>query len=243
MINLSFMKNIPMFNRLSDQALKGIGAALKTRTLAAGEILFNLGDLGDELFIVETGSLAIFVPDAEKPGTESPIRIFGPCEMFGEMALIDQQPRSLSARALEESQVLILTGNDFRDLLRDYPDIALQVMAGLSDRIRYTTDFLGEVQEWVKRVAEGKYHKEFKPSTNYNDRSMEELAAEFAQMAAQVQQREEELRQEIIKLQVKIDDEKRQRQVSEITGTDYFNALRSRAKELRQQNAEKETEE
>ena len=66
---------------------------------------------------------------------------------------------------------------------------------------------------------------------------MEELAADFAQMAAQVQKREQELQREIYRLQVKIDHEKRERQVSEITETDYFQTLRTRAKDLREQNA------
>ncbi len=231
------LNTVPLFSHLAAEALTEVANALQPQTLAASAILFNQGDPGDELYLVESGQVAIFAPDPANPGSESPIRVFQAGQIFGEMALIDHKPRSLSARALTDSQMRVLNGEDFRRLLRDYPDIALQVMAGLNERIRYTTDFLGEVQDWVKRVAEGKYEREFKPEAGYKDATMEELAADFAQMAAQVQKREQELQREIYRLQVKIDHEKRERQVSEITETDYFQTLRTRAKDLREQNA------
>jgi CRP-like cAMP-binding protein len=230
-----------MFNRLSEQALGEVQAALKPRHLANSELLFNQGDPGDELFIVQEGSIAIYVPSKDNPGTERPIRIFGPGEVLGEMALIDGRPRSVSARALDASLVYVLTGDDFRRLLRQYPDMAVAVMGGLSDRIRYTTEFLSEVQDWVKRVAEGKYDRAFKPSADYQDRSISALAGEFAQMAAQVQKREEELRKEIMQLRIEIDEAKRQKQVREIVETDFFHDLQSKAQSMRKQRKEQDT--
>lgn len=95
------LKQISLFSQLDDQDLATAAAALKTRQLAQGEILFNLGDVGDELFIVQSGRIAIFTPSQDKPGEEQPIRIFEPGETVGEMALIDNHPRSLSGRSLE----------------------------------------------------------------------------------------------------------------------------------------------
>jgi CRP-like cAMP-binding protein len=161
------------------------------------------------------------------------VRIFTQQQALGEMALIDGQPRSMSARALEPSEVLVLAGDAFRDLLRRQPDLALAVMAGLNDRIRYTTEFLGEVQGWVKRVAEGNYDRQFSASSDYQDNSIAALAAEFSQMAAQVRQREEQLRQELKQLRIEIDQSKKEREVSEIVESDFFQDLASRAKQLR----------
>jgi len=233
MTEIAGLKNMLMFSRLPDAAFNEVAAALKPRALAAGEILFRMGDPGSELFIVNTGRVAIYTPDAAKPGEEHPIRIFEADEVLGEMALIDNQPRSLSARALEASEVLVLTGDDFRRLLRAYPDMALAVMAGLNDRIRYTTEFLSEVREWIQRVAKSQYDRTFTASKDYQDRSVEALAAEFAQMAAQVQQREDELRKEVMELRIEINETKRQRQLDEITETDYFQTLQNQAKKLR----------
>ncbi len=232
------LREITMFSQLSAAVLKEVYTALQKRGFKAGEILFNQGDPGEELFIVEKGRIAIFVPNPDDPGSERPLRIFVAGESFGEMALIDNKPRSASARCLDDTEVLVLTGTDFLRLLRTYPDMSLQVMSALNERIRYTTNFLSEVQEWVQRIAEGKYDRDFAPSADYQDRSIEALAAEFAQMAAKVQQREEELRQEVIKLRIHIDNEKRKRQVGEITETDYFQHLRTRAQELREETEE-----
>jgi CRP/FNR family transcriptional regulator len=226
------LDRIQMFSQLSIEAKQEVKAVMRTRPLAAGELLFNLGDPGDEMYIVQTGRVAIFMP-SEKSEEERPVRIFTPQQALGEMALIDGQPRSMSARALEPSEVLVLAGDDFRDLLRRQPDLALAVMAGLNDRIRYTTEFLGEVQGWVKRVAEGKYDRQFSASADYQDNSIAALAAEFSQMAAQVRQREEQLRQELTQLRIEIDQSKKEREVSEIVESDFFQDLASRAKQLR----------
>lgn len=235
MTDIKQLKQTSIFGRLSDEALSKVAEALKTRELEAQTVLFNQGDPGNELFVVQRGRIAIYVPSKDQPGEERPIRIFEAEEVLGEMALIDDQPRSASARALEASTVLTLSGDDFQQLIRQHPEMALAVMAGLNDRIRYTTDFLGEVRGWVKRVAEGKYDRQFSASSGQGDRSISALAAEFAQMAAQVKQREENLRKELTQLRIQIDDDKRKRQVDEIVDSDYFQTLRSQAKKLRDQ--------
>lgn len=232
MIERSSLKGIYLFNQLSDERLDEVAAALERRQFAAGEVLFHKGDAGDELFIVHDGGVAIFEPNPERPGQERPLRVFEPGEVLGDMALIDFQPRSLSARAVGPTQTLVLKGEDFRQLLQDEA-MALGVMSGLNDRIRYTTEFLGEVRKWVGLVAEGKYKQTFDSSVGQQDQTLSALAAEFARMATQVQQREDALRQEIDQLKIEIDETKRKRQVSEITETDFFKDIQSRAAELR----------
>ncbi len=253
MIESNALREIYMFSRLSDQTLAEVAMALETRQFAAGTLLFHKGDPGDEMFIVAEGSVAIFEPSADRPGKERPLRIFRAGQVFGEMALIDFMPRTLSARALEPTRTFVLKGDDFRHLLRDH-EMARAVMAGLNDRIRYTTDFLGEVrewigriakgqyetaqfftdmQEWVKQVAQGEYEGTLRSEAQYRDRTIATLAAEFARMASQVREREDALRQEIAKLRIEIDETKRQRQVEEITESDYFKDIEARARDLR----------
>ena len=227
------LREIGIFQRLPDEALAGVKDALTLRSYDAGEVLFNQDDIGNELMIVREGRVAIYTPSEEKPGEERPIRVFEPNEAFGEMALIDRKPRSLSARALAPSQVWVLTGEAFRRLIREIPDVALAVMAELNGRIRYTTQFLEEVRQWIKRISEANYQKDFEPDTDYQDPSLRNLAAEFAQMAAQVQQREAELRKEVFRLRIQIDESKKEQQVSEIVESDYFQSLREQAKKLR----------
>jgi class 3 adenylate cyclase/CRP-like cAMP-binding protein len=235
MTNLELLRNVPMFERLSDDVLSEVEGALRLRSFEAGEVLFNQGDPGDGLFIVRTGRVAIYTPDAEHDGDERPIRIFEAGEVLGEMALIDDQPRSLSARALEESTVLVLSGDEFRRLLARQETLALGVMAGLNERIRYTTDFLGEMRQWVQRIGAGEYDRALASDRTYEDRSIAALAAEFARMAVQVKEREEALRRQVRRLSIQIDQAKKDRQVEEIVESDYFQSLRAQAKKLREQ--------
>jgi CRP-like cAMP-binding protein len=218
-----------------------------------------MGDPGEELYIVEQGRLAIFAPSDSSPGEEQPIRIFRPGGVVGEMAVIDRQPRSLSARALEPTFVLGLRGETFRRLLRQNPDMALAVMVGLNDRIRYTTEFLNEVrgwvgrlsqddyeresvademQGWMKQLSAGRYDETIQATANVADPTIANLAAEFATMAAQVQKREQQLRREIAQLRIEIDEVKRKREVEDITGTDYFQSLRAKVKTMREEQGE-----
>jgi CRP-like cAMP-binding protein len=258
MIATGLLKNSYMFSRLSEERLAAIYAGLESRELHSGEILFNMGEPGDELFIVESGQVAIFSPNKDNQGQEKPIRIFRTGGILGEMALIDRQPRSLSARALEPSRVLVLAGGDFRRLVEQDADVAFAVMYGLSDRIRYTTEFLNEVRSWVGRVTQGDYSSDkfldevrgwvqhlsageyeaaYRPKI-YHDQTLATLAAEFAKMAAVVQQREKELQQEIAQLKIEINEAKRKEDVEEIKESDFFRSIQAQAKAMREQREE-----
>jgi CRP-like cAMP-binding protein len=159
---------------------------------------------------------------------------------------------------VQDTRVLVLKGDDFRRLLQDH-DMAQAVMSGLNDRIRYTTDFLGEVrdwigrmaagqyetaqffsdmQAWVQQLAEGDYGQPDEFQAQYRDQTIASLAAEFARMAAQVKEREEELRHEIAQLKIEIDETKRKREVDEIVESDFFQDIQARARELRRKRGD-----
>jgi CRP-like cAMP-binding protein len=230
------LKNILMFSQLSEADLAGVTGALVERAIPAGQVLFKQGDPGDELIIVKAGSIAIYAPLEGDAARGQPIRVFQPGELLGEMALIDQKPRSLSARAETESVILTLNGASFKRLLADNPEVGLSVMGGLSERIRYTTDFLSEVRTWVRKIAEGSYHTRaiVDESSKYQDKTISALAAEFAQMASKVQEREDTLRKEVAQLRIEIDESRRKKESSEIMGTEYYQSLKEKVKKLRQ---------
>ena len=230
------LRSVVLFSQLPEDALADVTACLKSRQLEAGEVIFNLGDPGDELIIVAEGSVAIYAPDENDPQKGQPIRVFQPGEMLGEMALIDQKNRSLSARAEEKSAILTLGGEDFHRLMKQNPEMPPSVMAGLSDRIRYTTDFLSEVRDWVQRITQGNYQTSgIIDSDKYEDETLATLAADFAKMAAQVKEREETLRKEVAQLRIEIDETKRKKEAERIMGSDYYKSLQEKVKTLRQQ--------
>src|SRR5574341_1488039 len=124
------LRNIYLFAHLSDARLSQIAPVLERRTLKKGDVVFNRGDAGDALYLVEQGQLAIFAPDPANPGEEKPIRLFHKEDALGEMALIDHQPRSLSARAEQDSVVLVLKDSDFRRFVSEDADLAFAVIGG-----------------------------------------------------------------------------------------------------------------
>ncbi|MDX9991949.1 MAG: cyclic nucleotide-binding domain-containing protein [Anaerolineales bacterium] len=227
----------PLFVSLSAAEIKSLAAHLKTRSLSAGQILFNLGDSGSEMILVRAGQIAIYMPEPGSPQTGQALRIFKAGEILGEMALIDHLPRSASARAESDCAIASLSIADFRDLLASQPQVAMSVMRGLSGRIRYTTDFIGEIRQWVKRLAEGNYAAIQTPG-KVHDTSLSALAADFVRMAAQVQAREEKLKQEVAQLRIQIDEKQRREKATEITESEYFRNLQAKLRAMRAQDEE-----
>lgn len=236
----SLLKDLPMFAQFSDPALVEIESQFKPRSLAAGEVLFNQGDPGDELILVTGGKLAIYAPEDGSPAKGQPIRVFTNGAILGEMALIDHKPRSLSARAEEVSTILALSRDDFNRLRRENPELSDGIMCGLSDRIRYTTEFLGEVRQWVQRITEGNYQSGIDGGTGqkYADSSLAALAADFSKMAARVKEREDTLKQEVAMLRIEIDETKRREDASQIMNSEYYRSLKAKVNEIRQKKSE-----
>ncbi len=233
-LNILLKKNA-IFKTLSDEAIDKLANGLKTRLLQKGEVLFNLGDSGDEMILVRRGKIAIYMPDLNQPQTGQALRIFQSGDILGEMALIDRLPRSASARAEVRSVIATLDYETFKRLLEDHPDLAMEMMSGLSGRIRYTTTFIGEIRQWVQRMAEGNYQDIHSSGEVQQDSSLSALAADFVRMAAQVRAREEKLQQEVAQLRIEIDENKRRQEVSQITTSDYYISLKEKLKALREE--------
>jgi CRP-like cAMP-binding protein len=234
---ITILRKNAIFKTLSDDALNKLSVGLKTRSLQAGEVLFNLGEPGSEMIVVQEGKIAIYMPENNRPEAGQALRIFQPGDILGEMALIDRLPRSASARAETQAVIATLDSSSFQSLLADHPEVAMEVMSELSGRIRYTTDFIGEIRQWVQRMAEGNYQSIQAPD-QLQDSSLSALAADFVRMAAQVRAREEKLQQEVAQLRIQIDENKRQQEVSQITESDYYINLKEKLKALREQENE-----
>lgn len=222
-----------MFKSLTPAEAETLAGRLKTRSLHAGEVLFNLGDPGEEMILVREGQIAIYMPDPNRPEAGQALRIFKAGDILGEMALIDHLPRSASARAESDATIAALNFDDFRTLLASQPEVATSVMSGLSGRIRYTTDFIGEIRQWVQRLAEGNYEA-IKAPGEVKDTSLSALAAEFVRMAGQVREREEKLKQEVAELRIQIDEKQRREKASEITQSEYFKDLKAQLRAMRE---------
>ncbi|OQX52546.1 MAG: hypothetical protein B5M53_08210 [Candidatus Cloacimonas sp. 4484_209] len=136
----SILKRIYLFKKLTDEELKHILNIATAKSFKKDEIIFNEGDKGDAFYVVLKGSIRIstFVPNVG----EEALAILKKGNYFGEMALIDNAPRSASAIANEDTILLKITDANFRNLLVSDHNIAYKLLwelvKTLSKRLRET---------------------------------------------------------------------------------------------------------
>jgi CRP/FNR family transcriptional regulator, cyclic AMP receptor protein len=125
---LDLLEHVPLFAGLSHRQLGKLLARFYEKAYAAGETIFVEGDAGKALFIVFKGRVSIW--RATHAGQET-LAILDPGGYFGELALIDDQPRFATARTEEPSLLLVLYKTDFDHLIQGHSRIATQVMSNL----------------------------------------------------------------------------------------------------------------
>lgn len=116
--------------------------------VAAGHFVFREGDAGSEMYIIEWGSVEVL-----RAGRDQPLATLGPGDFFGEMAILEDQPRFASVRALTATRLLKVDRAAFAGMLRDNFEIAVRIMRKLVARLRHTEEQLSEAQ---RALAEAK---------------------------------------------------------------------------------------
>jgi CRP/FNR family transcriptional regulator len=127
------LARVPLFEALSPEELRWIAEAAETRTFREAECLFEIGEPGHSLFIVTAGVVQVLHPDRAEGFQLARI---GPGEFIGEMSLLDDSPRSATARAICDVEALVLDKADFNRLLLRRPDVALHLLDVMSKRLR-----------------------------------------------------------------------------------------------------------
>jgi WD40 repeat protein/CRP-like cAMP-binding protein len=133
------LKDVSLFSELSDEMINTIASEVRERSLSAGEILFREGDQGDSLYFVLDGQLEIF--QAVEQNREVILATLKHGEYFGEISLLDEKPRTASARGLSASHLLALNREDFNALLERHPEISLKLTRAISARMRNTVPY------------------------------------------------------------------------------------------------------
>lgn len=136
MANLGLLAQVPLFAQLTAEELEGLATLLRRHRYGAGEVVFHEGDAGTALYVIEEGEVKIVLGSPE--GKEVVLGLFGRGDFFGDLALLDGEPRSADAVAKEDSQILILRREDFLRFLADKPRVAAGLLAVLSRRLRRT---------------------------------------------------------------------------------------------------------
>jgi len=135
------LRQVPLFESLDDDAAKQLCDLLETLDCEKQKVLFRAGEAGDAMYIIERGKVRISV-DAMN-GRELTLTELGRGDFFGEMALFDGQPRSANATASEESRLAVLSRQHFLSfIMRGNPNVALEMMTALANRLRHTDELL-----------------------------------------------------------------------------------------------------
>jgi diguanylate cyclase (GGDEF)-like protein len=127
------LARVPLFEDLATEELQWIASAAQTRTFAEGEHLFEIGEPGRSLFIITAGTVQVLHPNRADHFLLARV---GPGEFIGEMALLDDSPRSATAKALCEVEALVLDKVDFHKLVLSHPDVGLHLLSVMSRRMR-----------------------------------------------------------------------------------------------------------
>ncbi len=137
------LQSVPFFANLDPEDAQQLSSRLIPRRFNAGQIIFHLGDPGGLLYIINEGKVKIShsTPD----GQEALLAILGTGDFFGELALLDDAPRSATAEALEPTETLTLHRSEFMRFLESNPSIARHILTVLSRRIRHMNAQISDI--------------------------------------------------------------------------------------------------
>lgn len=139
-MTLEGLRSVPLFASLSDASVVELRDLLFEKEVPSGSRIFNKGETGDAMYLIERGRVRISITDQD--GKQVTLAELARGDFFGEMSLIDGRQRSADADVLEDSRFAILPRADFLTFARSNPDVALLMLAALTDRLRRTDELL-----------------------------------------------------------------------------------------------------
>ena len=159
---LAELKNIGLFGALSDDVLQHLTSLLTVEAPEAGQVLFREGDAATAMYVVISGEVEVL--KRSRSGVDARVAVLGPSDWFGEMSIVDIQPRSATVRALAPGRLVRVTPSDldtlYRHDLRAYAIVILNLARELSRRLRVADGIVADLvanvlESYVKRPRGG----------------------------------------------------------------------------------------
>ena len=138
---LEVLRRVPLFAELAEADLEALAALARERRYPKGSVIVFSGELGDALYVIARGRVKVVLLDED--GREVILALLGAGSFFGELALLDEEPRSAHVIAVEHSMMLVLRRADFRARLRQAPELSLALLRELSRRLRRADERIG----------------------------------------------------------------------------------------------------
>src|ERR1043165_3351701 len=139
-MTLEALRSVPLFASLDDDAATTLRNLLAEQNVNRDTRLFRHGDKGNAMYLIESGRVRISIQDEDK--NEVTLAELAQGDFFGEMSLIDGRQRSADAQVIEESRLAILSRDAFLSFVRSNPNVALNMLSALTDRLRRTDELL-----------------------------------------------------------------------------------------------------
>jgi len=146
------MQQTPIFSGIDPKRLRLLAFMSESLTYRAGELLFDQGDEGDSAFVVIDGSASVLINIG---GEKKEVAVIGSKQIFGEMAVLCDIPRTAAIGAKSDLEVLRIDREAFLKLLSEFPEVSLQVMRFLAARLEATTKDLGAAQAEINNLKGG----------------------------------------------------------------------------------------
>jgi CRP/FNR family transcriptional regulator len=153
MQTLDVLRRVPVFATLADEDLGRVAEVAVPRSYGAAEVVFREGDESDTCYVVRSGHARAVREHSD--GRSITLAHFGPGDIFGELAMFDNERRSATVETLEDTDVTAILGRDMRRLMREHPEIAVKLLTALARRLRETNERLARqsFQTVQSRVA------------------------------------------------------------------------------------------
>ena len=168
-MTIDTLRHVPLFESLDDETARKLCQLLESIDCKAETSLFRAGDEGDAMYLIERGKVRICVQATD--GRDMTLTELGRGDFFGEMALLDGQRRSADAIVAEDARLAVLSREHFLSFVRSSPDVALELLTALANRLRHT-------DELVRRSATRNVNVEEAAQFTFADRASD-IIAEF----------------------------------------------------------------
>jgi len=139
METIIFLKGVPIFQKVDGEGLRHLAERAEEKIVEAGNFIVRENEMGEEMYIIKRGKVEVF---KEVNGEKKQLALLGEKAFFGEMSILEEAPRSASVKAVEDSCLITINKECFRDSIFEYPDIAFEVLKVLSSRLREANEKL-----------------------------------------------------------------------------------------------------
>jgi uncharacterized membrane protein len=139
-MTLEALRSVPLFASLDDDSARDLRNLLSEKSVPQNTRLFRQGDTGDAMYLIESGRVRISIRDDEEQ--EVTLAELAQGDFFGEMSIIDGRQRSADAKVIDDAKLAVLSRDAFLTFVRKKPDVALEMLSALGERLRRTDQLL-----------------------------------------------------------------------------------------------------